>query len=311
MTLTVDHLSYLNEEQRLFSIFSNISDFDRYNVVSDDGHLLQVYEIGQQNAHIVILFPAVGTSFILLSNIARYLCNDFHVITWETRGLPNTLWTSDALLDVSLEQQTRDVDTILARYPSKNLASIVAYCSGSPLALSYAASRRLAFSSLILVSPLFYISLAYPKNQYEEVVLPLWSRVAAEGKSFAEVFRRIINQGNAGASQVGRQLASVNRILYRSDDSTLAYAQQLMAVISHDSLNDLLNVHVPLTLINSKEDEMVNWRVGETIAESIAHCKSVVYETGDHFMVYSNQRLFDEVKSKILNAIEFDWLRNK
>src|SRR5689334_14612034 len=133
-------LLYLDEAQRAFATYQGLRSFAVGSVVADDGTPLRVLEAGNPNRPTVLLVNALGVSSLFLTEIAKRLTRNFHVLTWESRGLPDYSSLKDGG-DLSVERHCLDAVQLLEQ-KSRRADAVVSFCSGANIAV-YAVAKHL------------------------------------------------------------------------------------------------------------------------------------------------------------------------
>lgn len=289
-------LPYLDAEQKNYSLCKAADIFSEEIMLSDDGVPLSVYQTGNPANPTVVLINPLGMPFLFMTKLAASLASDYHVITWEGRGLSHTadlgtLNSSDAPLAV----QCRDLIAILQK---KNLRSsaIVSFCSGASIAVYGLAHGLFETERLCLVSPSLEISNAGKRTDYQRSVLPLWRRIAKEGIRTAALVRTLLQQStNAFESKIDEELAVINNLPFQSNEMTFLYAQLQAHSMAYDFAPFLAKIPTPTMVLHTESDDMIHVDTVSAIANALPNSELEWILDGGHFAIYKNQAMQEKI----------------
>ncbi|MFL6624811.1 MAG: alpha/beta fold hydrolase [Sulfurifustis sp.] len=298
---TEPRLSYLDDEQRGFRICASAKVFTEASIEADDGMPLSVLQAGVPGRPVVLLVNALGVSCLFLAEIARRLATTYHVITWESRGLPNELPLPEHA-DLSVERHARDAAAILAceRVQPK---AVVAYCAGANVA-AYALTRRMMNAErLCIISPSMHMGADLAQTDYQRTMLPLWEKIAASGPRYAALVRVLLQQGaRPEAGTIDYELFCLNNLPFRSNESTYRYARLQAECLRVDWPTLLGEIRLPTLVLHGDEDDMIHAETSAAVARHIAGAALRTIPAG-HFAVHTSSALHDEVAT-FLSAAE-------
>jgi pimeloyl-ACP methyl ester carboxylesterase len=287
---------YLDDEERAFGLCAEALFYSERSIVADDGVPLSVYEAGDPARPTVVLINPLGISCLFTVRLAHRLAERFHVLTWETRGLPNYFPSDDrggGPWDAG--RHCRDLAVILGE--SRCRADvIVSYCSGACIALFGLAHGIVAAGSLCLVSPSLEMPGTGGKTDYQRTVLPLLSRIDREGRRMAALVRVLLQQaGRKHLSGADYELSVINNLPFRRDEWTYRYAQLQAAGLRIDAAALLQRISIPAAIIHDREDELVHADTVEAVAALLRHARLSWVSGGGHFAIYKSREMQDRI----------------
>lgn len=288
-------LSYLDDEHRRFRIYESAKVFREESIDVDDGTPLTVLQAGARGRPVVLLINALGVSCLFLAEIARRLAQNYHVVTWESRGLPNETPIGEGA-DFSVERHARDAAAILAHLRVQPQA-VVAYCAGANVAV-YALARRLIHAGrLCIISPSMHMGAELAQTDYQRTMLPLWEKIAAAGPRYAALVRVLLQQGaKPEAGTIDHELFSLNNLPFRTNESTYRYARLQAECLRLDWPALLGQIRMPALVLHGEHDDMIHNETAAAVARHIAGAKFQSIPAG-HFAVYTSAALHEEVAS--------------
>lgn len=289
-------LSYLDDQHRTFAIYKEAAVFKEDIILSANGTPLAVYEAGTLTNPVVVLINPLGMSCLFMTRLANRLAENFRVITWESRGLPDYADAkSDGSDDWSLESHCNDLLAILQK---KNCEAdaIVTFCSGANIAVHGLSSGMLQSKRLCMISPSLEMGEVGQKTDYQRSILPLWSKIAQEGLRMAGLVRVLLQQSDSKFDNTtDHELSVINNLPFQSDEHTHRYAQLHTPCLQQDSAALLPCVKVPTLLIHGEDDDMVHADSARAIAAVLPHCQLLWNNEGGHFAIYKSVKLQDAV----------------
>jgi 3-oxoadipate enol-lactonase len=294
-------LPYLTSEQRQFSVCQHVTRFSVRVLPADDGVPLRLYEAGDESRPCVVLVNPIGISCVFLLPLGALLADEFHVVTWESRGLPDYVSESGAPANYALARQCRDLACILDERAA-SCAGIVAYCSGASLAV-YGLSRRIfAARKACFVSPSLNLGGGVRKTDYQRYVLPLWPQVLRNPTTMVPIVRTLLGgTNNHFACQLDRELATINALPFKSDATIYRYAELLSPALEVDSTRDLQDIAVPALIVTSGDDEIVSDESMERVAAGLCDASLRQIARDGHFAIYKSREMQQEIKNFLAN----------
>ena len=226
-------LPYLEAPERAFALFGERAVFRAETIAADDGVPLTVLEAGDPAKPTILLINALGVSCLFLTRLAALLSRDNHVLTWESRGLPDYDAPSGEG-DFSVQRHAADAARVLA-HKGRLPAGVVAYCSGSNVAVHALVEGIIDTDRLCIVSPSMELSTVTARTDYQRTMLPIWEKMSQSGPRYAALVRALIQQNRKPHDgTLESELSVVNNLPFRTDVSTHRYAQMQAACLKFD-----------------------------------------------------------------------------
>ncbi|MFC5473502.1 alpha/beta fold hydrolase [Paraherbaspirillum soli] len=287
---------YLSEEQKAFSLYRNATIFTEEIVTAEDGTPLTVYRAGDAGKPTAVLINPLGISCLFMSNLARSLAQDYHVLTWESRGLPDYAALDQTHADQwTLERHCRDLIHILK---SKDCAAdvIVSYCSGANIAIYGLAHGLFDTGKLCMVSPSVEMGKTVQKTVYQKTVLPLWLTIAKGGLRTAAMVRALLkNSEKTYAEPIDHELSVINNLPFQSDELLYRYAQLHAPCLELDCASLLPRLSLPTMVVQGEDDDMIHPDTATAVAAALPHSQLRWINDGGHFAIYKNLALQKQI----------------
>jgi pimeloyl-ACP methyl ester carboxylesterase len=288
------HLPYLEAAERDFSICRDMDAFSEETIIASDGVRLKVLEAGNPSKPTVLLVNALGVSCLFLSRLAKALAGDYHLLSWESRGLPDYA-SAEGEVDVSVERHSKDVTEILA-HKGREAAAVVAYCAGANVAVHAIANGMLATRRLCIISPSMEIGDAAAKTNYQRTMLPIWEKMSEMGPRYASLVRALIQQNQKPHDgTLASELHQLNNLPFRSPETTYRYALLQAACLKFDWASLLGKVKMPALVMHGTEDDMIHEETSATVAAGIDGASFLKLPDCGHFAIYTSDTLHERV----------------
>lgn len=288
-------LPYLEPPEREFSMIREAGIFREGTILADDGVPLTVLEAGDPARPAVLLVNALGVSCLFLARLAQALARDWHVLTWETRGLPD-FPASDGR-DLSVERHAADAALVLAR-KAGGVRAVVAYCSGANVAVHALVERTVAAGRLCIVSPSMEIPTVEARTDYQRTMLPIWEKIDRSGPRFAALVRAMIRQNwKPPDGTLQSELHHMNNLPFRSSESTYRYALMQAACLRFDWPSRLARVAVPTLVLHGADDDIIHEDTSAAVAAAVGGASFEIVRDCGHFAVYTSRELHGRVRT--------------
>ncbi len=298
----IPELPYLEDGQRSFAVCKSAAIFRERIIEADDGTPLSVFRAGKSEAPAILLVNALGVSCLFLAQVASRLASDYHVITWESRGLPDSRQLKEDG-NLSIERHCRDAAAILG-HGEIRCAGIVAYCSGTNVAVFGLAEGILRSRALCIVSPSMRLGQSTEQTRYQRTMLPLWETVARSGPRHAALVRALLEQGQKQTipGSVDWELECLNNLPFRTNESTYRYARLQAECLKHDWSHYLAQLQVPVLVLHGKQDDKIHTESAAAVAEAAGATAFRTFPTG-HFGIYTSSALHEAIAEFIARNI--------
>ena len=288
--LAAERFSYLAPAQQDAQLVRDGAIFRRSMVKARDGRRLAVFEAGDRTHPTVLLVNALGMSVLFLAALARYLAPVRHVVTWESRGLPDASNT-DLNDDLAIVRHAEDAADVLAS-TGREAEAVVSYCSGANVATYALTHDLLSTSKLCIVSPSVELPTAHGQTDYQRTMLPIWRAIAASGLRQATLVHYLLRD-----SQLSRlhgpdaELHELNNLPFLSPESTYLYARIQAACLEPTSLDRLSSLKAATLVIHCNDDDLIHADTARGLAAAIDGSRYAQLNDVGHFGIYTSNAL--------------------
>lgn len=285
---------YLDETGRTSSVCRAADVFSYRQVVAPDGFALDVYSAGDPAAPLALLVNPLGISCLFMGPLARRLASEFHVVTWEHRGLPDTASIDGAWpLQTHCDDMAAVLDGVAAARGAKagkpRCQAMVSYCSGAHLAILALGCGKVEAGRLCLVSPSFDLGPHAEKTAYQTTVMPMWPRVVRDGPRMAALVGALLRQvPPACTDPLDAELDAVNRLPFRDDTALMRYAAMLAQSLQLDVPALLGRIDVPALVLHSEHDDIVHRQTAICAAGMLVRGTLSMQAEEGHFAIYKS-----------------------
>ena len=232
-------------------------------------------------------------SSLFLAPLARRLSRRYHVVTWETRGLPDYA-AAIGELDLSVARHAGDAAQALSSLGAEPKA-IIAYCSGSNVAVYGLTSDVFQAKRLCLVSPSIAVPDVEEKTDYQRTMLPIWKKVSRDGRKTAAIVRTLIQQNRmAFDGSVEAELAGLNSLPFKNDDTTLRYARMQAACQEVEWPARLERLELPCLVLHGETDDIIH-AASAAVARLPADAELQIIPRSGHFAIFSSEVLHEKI----------------
>jgi pimeloyl-ACP methyl ester carboxylesterase len=240
----------------------------------------------------VLLVNALGMSVLLLSPLARHLAATYHVISWESRGLPDLSGAAPDD-DLSIARHAEDAADVLGRTRAH---AIVSYCSGINVAAYALAREILTTSRLCVLSPSIELPDPGGQTDYQRTMLPIWRSIAASGLRQAGLIQQLLLDSRP-ALPPGRdaELHEINNLPFQSADGTYRYARMQASCLDQASLPDLASLTADTLVIHCRQDDLIHADTARQLASAIPASGYRELDDAGHFGIYTSAQLHRQV----------------
>ncbi len=283
--------TYLPPETHNWEVVQSGHLFKHLVMTADDGRDLDVFEAGSRENPTILAVNAVGMTSLFLSEIAKKLSSRFHVISWETRGLPDASET-EPHENLSLERFAKDAASVLKMADQLNPYGIVTYCSGVNVALYGLTHNILSTDRLCVISPSIELPVDRDETEYQRTMLPIWQDVAARGLSQATLIHRLLEAADTPDHEgVMTQLDVLDKLPFKTPETTYTYAL-LQSICRNNSVFERIpDIEVPSLILHCCDDEVIHGDTAKSLALMLRNSSIQQIENAGHFGVYTSAEL--------------------
>jgi 3-oxoadipate enol-lactonase len=246
-----------------------------------DGVPVWGYAAGEPHNPAIVLAPACGMPARLTEGWMRWLAKEYHVLTWESRGLFGTdLATFDGATDVLA--QAGDLLAVMDHFGVAR-AHVAGLCAGSVIALAAVELAPHRVSSLSLWHGGYGLGGAVPPTDHHRNLHAL-TRMVAEGRVSAASVHASLSESTV--ANVPADLAHLVLYPYATAPLLLRYCQLNGPTMEIDARR-LLSGPVPRTLVvTSEDDQTANPDQSRYVASRLPDARLLVRPTGDHLSLF-------------------------
>lgn len=309
---------YIAEQYKELRGESGSHVFDRSTVHSADGTPLCTYQTSAQPTRpTVVLVNAYGMPVDLMIPLAQTLSAQFHVLTWESRGVPNVASPFDPGA-VSVGDHAADLAAMLQAHQIPR-AHVVGWCTGAQVALRFASERPQQVQGLVLLNGCYTLPASVPVSPYRELVRELMREVAAQPE-FAQAYYALI-YGKQGMRQAGTRAGSdtVSNVLNYTDPDLLhltsAPFQSPEALYRYAVMVTRFNeeplhawtrgVSGSTLVVTGSQDTIAHPQESRSLAEMIPGARCLELPQGNHFSLYHDAALRAELAQFLSACADF------
>lgn len=256
------------------------------------------YCIAGSTGTAVVVLNALGQGLECWYRLIENLMESYRVIIWEPRGMvapPPPFGMKD---------QVDDLDAIL-RHENIESCHLVGWCTGTKVAIDFHLRRPSAVRSMAFLNGTFKCDgspeeLSSPYEQYLESLCRMLVRKPAMA---ASVMKNLQFRTEKGETEILRDVdkeqmsVSVlslmnvdlrNHVLapFRSEETTLNYARQLVDFWSHDSRPRASEVQVPVLLMGAEYDQVAAPAASQMAAGLFPNARHVHVGGATHYCIY-------------------------
>ncbi|HET8888397.1 MAG TPA: alpha/beta fold hydrolase [Candidatus Angelobacter sp.] len=278
----------------------------RCKTVTANGSELSYY-VGGSTGEPVVVLNALGQGLEYWHRLLDNLIEDHRVIIWEPRG------TSSPNPPFGLAEQVNDLDAVLENEHIEG-AHLIGWCTGPKVAVDFYLRRPAAVRSMVFLNGTFKcdgspeeLNSAYEQN-VESLLRMLVKKPAMATtvkKTFAapaETDEIELLQGADGEEASISVLSLMNTHLkasvlapFKTEQTTLNYAHQLIDFWSRDVRPQASEVKVPVLLIAAEYDQVAT-AAGSSVACDLFHNAHYLHVRGaTHYCLYDRPEFIASV----------------
>lgn len=279
-----------------------------------DGANLKVFSYGNPMLPPLILANAYGMPAEFMWPIAQRLQNDFHVVTWECRWVPN--------IDIPFEiedcgsirhaRDLVDIQNALGLGP----VGVAGWSSGAQIVLRAMSAFPDAIRAGVLLNPGVSIrpSESVRVTRFEEGIRSLFDKIAGNYR-MAEKYCELI-YGASGADAGDSKMLSgiltstdpyllyMTSLPFRTAESLFRYANMMRTLFAEREDAWTHDVGQPVVVHVAGKDVVTHPDIGQALCSGLRHGSLHFDENGDHFGHYYDQSIADLVRGHLLPRLQ-------
>lgn len=264
--------------------------------INRDESELTYYVAGTKGVPIVVL-NALGQGLEYWYRLLDDLMEDHRVIIWEPRG------TVAPPPPFGLAQQVDDLDAIL-QHENLQVCHLMSWCTGGKVAVEFHLRRPSAVRSMVLLNNTLKCDggpeeLDSPYEHNMETLCRMLVRKPAMASSVmntlnspnAENETEMLENGGEQLSidvlsRMNAKLKSYVVAPFRTPETTVNYANQLVDFWKYDMRNKAAQVAVPVLLISAEYDQVATPAASFEAAGLFPHARHVHVKGATHYCLY-------------------------
>jgi pimeloyl-ACP methyl ester carboxylesterase len=304
------------QEQAIAEFKSRAAGFLRNLIrrsVTRDGSDLAYYVGGDAGMPVVVL-NALGQGLECWARLLYLLSQNHRVIIWEPRG------TLAPPPPFGLDQQVEDVAAVLA-HEGIGACHVIGWCTGPKVAVQFHRSqpsivRSMAFLNTSIKCDGSGEELNSPYEQNMESLCRMLVRKPAMASSVRNTLSSREEQDDtetlqeSDGQQIGEKVLSLmNRDLrhavlapFRTEETTVNYAHQLVDFWKHDIRPQAAKVHIPVLLLSAEYDQVATPAASMEAAALFPDVQRVHVVGATHYCLYDRPDLVAGLLEKFFSA---------
>lgn len=266
-------------------------------IISRAGSKLSYY-VGGQGERTIVFLNALGQELVFWYRLLDYLMDDYRVIIWEPRG------TSGPPPPFGITDQVDDVEAVL-KHENIEICHFVGWCTGAKVAIDFYLRQPAAVASMAFLNCTFKC-VGSPEeldSPYEQSLESLCRMMLRKPSMVGSVMKTFQARGEPNEAELFEEtdreqlslsvLALINIDLraavlapFRTEQTTLNYAHQMVDFWAHDSRPKATEVHVPVLLMGAEFDQVASPATSEMAAKLFPRARHVHVAGANHHCLY-------------------------
>jgi pimeloyl-ACP methyl ester carboxylesterase len=291
--------------------------FRHSTVAASDGLLLDLFEAGDPHKPPVVLINAYGMPAAFWEPLATDLQSDHHVITWESRGVPNL----DQPFDPRRCGVAEHTDDLRAVLDAKGVdrPRVVAWCTGAQVTLRFASLSPERLESAVLLSGSFRTLPGVPLSEFQSTMNFMY-RECAPSRTQSELYYKMVFAGAAGGAPSARPqpaaksapkspwgdvpapLLKLTSTPFQTAESLFRYANMLVAVENEPAHAWMEAPQMPLLLVGGGCDTVVHPQTWTEASRRLQRSRLIVKADASHYLLYQDRELAHQIRGFFADA---------
>lgn len=276
-------------------------------ITVDEGKLF--YQTLGKGEAIIVLHGGPGLDQSYLLPQMERLAKNHQVIFYDQRGSGKLLQTKMEPAYINLEQFTKDLEAVRAKFGIKKFI-LLGHSWGGMLAMNYATTYPEHVSKLILLNsaPADFKGMLAFLNEFNRRTLPILAKIKPlmdyalfeklNDKQISDVYRTAFVVYFFNPLNVEKLSLNMNATSAQSGFKVMQLMSQTTTMKPNlNLLSKLHSIRAPTLIIHGKEDIIPLWTANE-IKEAIPDSKMVVLEACGHFpYIEKPEEMFGEIEA--------------
>jgi pimeloyl-ACP methyl ester carboxylesterase len=282
------------------------------------------YYTGGSTGAVVVLLNALGQGLEYWYRLMDRLVDNYRVIIWESRG------TVASPQPFGLADQVDDLEAVLD-HEGIEACHVVCWCTSPKVAVDFHLRHPAAFRSMTLFNSTFKcdgspeeFDTPYEKNLY--TLCRMLVRKPGMAGSVMKTFQSRTEENEveilegpdteqmsvAVLSMMNAELKPYVLGPFRTEETTLNYAHQMMDFWANDSRQKAADVRIPVLLIGAEYDQIISPASSELGGELFPNARHVHLAGATHYFLYDRaEAVADLLKTFFENPDELPVTEHK
>lgn len=267
------------------------------NIIVTRGSELTYFAAGETGPAVVVL-NALGQGLEYWYRLLDELTENHRVIIWEPRG------TTAPPPPFGLAEQVSDLHAVLQREGIES-CHLIGWCTGPKVAINFYLTRPTAVRSMVFLNTTFKCNgspeeLDSPYEQNVASLCHMLVRKPAMAASVMKTFQSRIEADEVDVlqgsdpeqvsvtvlSQMNSHLRSCVVAPFKTEETTLNYAHQLIDFWSSDVRSKAAEVNVPVLLMAAEYDQVATPAASSEAANLFPHARHLLLKGATHYFLY-------------------------
>jgi 3-oxoadipate enol-lactonase len=248
---------------------------------SSDGTRLRAHFSGRCRDEALVLVIPCGMSVGLAEEWLRQLCEQFFVVTWESRGM----FPIDGYLDSCALDMTAQVQDLVAVIDGFGIRSahVMGFCGGAVIALRAAYEEPDKIKSLSLWHGDYELGELGPKSEHQRNLQALMASISSDlavARSVHELFT------DSDPPDVRKEFAHYVVYPYCTPELLYRYSKLNGTIMETNVAPILDDIKQPTLVVTSNGDETTHPEASRYVASRLQNATVVVLPKGDHLTLF-------------------------
>ncbi len=279
--------------------------FKRNSVLGRDGTTLRSYQtLAHPNTTAkpcVVLVNAYGMPVGLMLPLAQALSHKFHVLTWESRGVPDVSASFNPLA-VSVGDHAADLVALLDAHNVER-AHVVGWCTGAQVALRFASDHSKRLQGLVLLNGCYTLPASVQISAYRELVRELMREVATQPEFAKTYYAMIYGKKGSGIAGVGVEIVSdvlnftdpdllhLTSAPFQSSEALYRYAVMMTRFNQEPEHAWTLGLSAQTLVVSGSKDTIAHPQESWALHKLVPGSQYLELPQGNHFSMYHDTTL--------------------
>jgi pimeloyl-ACP methyl ester carboxylesterase len=280
--------------------------FAKTTLSAKDRTPIAAFSCGSPDLPTVVLVNAFAMPVTFWEPFARRLLPAHRLLTWESRGVPDTSVAFDPAR-CGVADHVDDLCTVLDAFGVER-ARLVGWCSGAQIALRFAATYPARAEALALLAGAYRLSDDVPRSDFFTrllTFLPSCARSARQARLYATMFgfARGPNGpsnpepgGNELDTNIPETLRHMTDAPFLDGEALFRYAHLQLRFLEEPTDAWTSGVTARTLVVGSEKDAIVHPSSSSIVARLLKHSELVMLKDADHYAHYFDASVAETVR---------------